>query len=75
MAKLPQVSGKDAVKAFESAGFVVERIKGSHHIMRKPGVAVRLSVPVHTGKNIPPPFLKSLIKAAGLTEEQFVEYL
>ena len=70
-----QVSGKNALVAFERAGFSVVRTKGSHCIMKRPGHRNRLSIPVHGGKNIPPPLLDRLIKDAGLTREQFRELL
>jgi predicted RNA binding protein YcfA (HicA-like mRNA interferase family) len=48
MAKLPAISGADAIREFEKAGFRVVRIKGSHHILKKPGFRGRLTIPVHT---------------------------
>jgi predicted RNA binding protein YcfA (HicA-like mRNA interferase family) len=40
--KLPLISGKDAVKAFTRAGWHLDRISGSHAILRKEGSAVTL---------------------------------
>jgi hypothetical protein len=37
VAKLPAVSGRQAVSAFEAAGFSVARSRGDHIIMTKPG--------------------------------------
>jgi len=45
--KLPMISGKEAVKAFAKAGWHLDRISGSHAILRKEGSAVALSVPLH----------------------------
>jgi predicted RNA binding protein YcfA (HicA-like mRNA interferase family) len=45
--KLPLISGKDTVKAFSRGGWRVDRIAGSHAVMRKDGSAVTLSVPLH----------------------------
>jgi predicted RNA binding protein YcfA (HicA-like mRNA interferase family) len=75
MAKLPAVSGKDAVRAFEGAGFVVARIVGSHHIMRKAGHPLILTVPVHRNQDVATGTLRSLISAAGLTVEEFLKFL
>jgi predicted RNA binding protein YcfA (HicA-like mRNA interferase family) len=38
--KLPSISGKEAVKAFARAGWHLDRISGSHAIMRKEGSTV-----------------------------------
>jgi len=44
---LPEVSGRQAVAAFERAGFRVARQKGSHVIMTMPDHPATLSVPDH----------------------------
>lgn len=75
MAKVPTISGMDAVRAFERAGFVVVRISGSHHIMKKESHPHRLSIPVHAGKTVGKGLLQSQIAAAGLTTEEFLELL
>ena len=74
MAKIPRISGEDAVKAFCQAGFYVDRIRGSHHVLRHPEKPdVRLTIPVHAGKAVGPGLLQSQIKAAGFTVEQFID--
>jgi len=46
-AALPVVSGREAVRAFERAGWIVARQRASHIILIKPGVPVNLSLPNH----------------------------
>ena len=43
------LTGKQFCSLLESRGWQLKRIRGSHHIFVKPGVAVRISVPVHRG--------------------------
>jgi predicted RNA binding protein YcfA (HicA-like mRNA interferase family) len=69
MPKLPVISGADAVKAFRKAGWRVDRQRGSHVVMLKEGSDVSLSVPQH--REIAPGTLRSLIRSAGLTVEEF----
>ena len=45
MAKLPVVSGADAVKAFQRAGWRVDRQRGSHVVLLRAGSVASLSVP------------------------------
>lgn len=71
--KLPLISGKDTVKAFSRGGWCVDRIAGSHAVMRKDGSAVTLSVPLH--KELRKGLLRSLIKDAGIDIEEFLTYL
>ena len=69
MARLPVLSGADAVKVFEKAGWTVDRQRGSHVILVKDGHIATLSVPDH--KELAKGTLRSLIRAAGITAEDF----
>jgi len=73
MPRLPRMSGREAVAAFERAGFQVRRRRGSHIVMTKPGHPATLSVPDH--RQLKPGILRALIRKAGLTVERFNELL
>ncbi len=75
MSKVPRITGQDAVKAFLRAGFSVDRIRGSHHVMKKAGHRFRLSIPVHGGKTVGTGLLASQIENAGLTVDDFLAFL
>ena len=70
MPPLPTLSGRDVVKAFTEAGWQMVRQRGSHMIMVKDGHRATLSVPDH--REIAKGTLRSLIRASGLTVEEFV---
>jgi predicted RNA binding protein YcfA (HicA-like mRNA interferase family) len=63
------VSGTDAVRIFEKAGWMIDRPRGSHVILVKDGHVATLSVPDH--KELARGTLRSLIRAAGMTTEDF----
>lgn len=69
--RMPRVTGEQAVKAFCESGYAIDRIAGSHRILKHPNKIERLSIPVHAGKTLGVGLLSSLIKTAGLTVEQF----
>ena len=73
--RLPPVKGKDAVAAFGKAGFYLDRVQGSHYILRHPKKVSRLSIPVHGAKEVGEGLLRSQIKAAGMTIEEFLGLL
>jgi predicted RNA binding protein YcfA (HicA-like mRNA interferase family) len=68
---LPILSGKEIVKIFESLGWEMSRQRGSHIIMTKEGEIVTLSVPNH--KEVARGTLRSLIRSANLTVEEFIK--
>jgi len=70
MSGLPRISGRTVVKAFGRDGWQLVRQKGSHMIMVKDGSWVTLSVPDH--REVAPGTLRSLIRASGLTPEEFL---
>ena len=73
MPRVPKVSGRQAVAAFERSGFEVRRRRGSHIVMVKPGFPETLSVPDH--RQLRPGTLRALIRKAGLTVEEFLSLL
>ncbi len=68
MSRLPVCSGSDAVKAFARLGYVVDHQTGSHMILRHPNLR-RLTIPNH--RELAKGTLRSLIREAGITKEQF----
>ena len=73
MGRLTNISGKEAVKAFHSAGWNAVGQVGSHLVMTKPGVRVNLSIPQH--KELSVGTLRALIGHAGLTVDEFLDLL
>jgi predicted RNA binding protein YcfA (HicA-like mRNA interferase family) len=73
MPALPVLSGRKVVRAFERIGWKVARQRSSHIIMVKEGEIVSLSIPDH--KEVAKGTLRSLIRAAGITVEEFVSVL
>jgi predicted RNA binding protein YcfA (HicA-like mRNA interferase family) len=73
MGKLGNISGKNAVKAFEKAGWRTRGQVGSHLILIKTGVRANLPVPLHSELRLGT--LRTLIRASGLTVDEFLELL
>lgn len=71
MPRLPNLSGRQVVKAFGSDGWGMVRQRGSHMILTKPGHTATLSVPDH--KEVAKGTLRILIRAAGLTVDEFLK--
>ncbi|MBS1257529.1 MAG: hypothetical protein MAG551_00573 [Candidatus Scalindua arabica] len=64
------ISGKDFCKVLEKKGWLLKTIKGSHHVYMKSGKKVRISVPVHSNKDLKRGLLKFLVKIAEIKENE-----
>ena len=74
MGVLPQLSGREIAKIFAKHGYLFDRQRGSHIILRsdKPPFR-RLTIPDH--KTVAPGTLRAILKQAGLTLQEFLEML
>ena len=70
MAVTPLLSGREIARVFSHFGWSVARQRGSHIIMTKEGEIASLSVPDH--KEVARGTLRSLIRAANLTVDEFI---
>lgn len=67
---LPVLSGREVVRVFESLGWKFARQSASHMILVKDGETATLSVPDH--REVAKGTLRSLIRSAGLTVNEFI---
>ncbi|MBM4030398.1 MAG: type II toxin-antitoxin system HicA family toxin [Planctomycetes bacterium] len=72
MGRLAGISGKRAISAFLRAGFEAKGGDGSHVVLKKPGFPI-LVIPLH--RSLSPFLLRSQIRRAGMSEEEFLELL
>jgi len=73
--KLPKVSGEEAIRSLRHLGFVQIRQRGSHVILRKKTSAgdVGCVVPLH--RELAIGTLRSILRQAGVSPEEFIENL
>jgi len=69
MSKLPSLTPNKIIKILKSRGFVLDRIKGSHHIYYLPKTKVRVVVPFHK-EDLPKGTCLAILKSAGLDKEE-----
>jgi len=75
MPKPPIVSGRDVVKALQRLGFFIDRQRGSHVVMKKvtPHGEVGCVIPMH--REVAAGTLRSALKLAGVSIEEFTDAL
>lgn len=75
MPNIPIVNGIKLIKVLRKKGFLLNRIKGSHHIFIHPQKQITISVPVHKGKTLGKGITLAIIKDAEITTEEFLKLL
>lgn len=70
MTKLPVIKPQELVKKLRKVGFRLERVKGSHHLLRHHD-GRQVVVPMHTGKVLKRGTLKNILEGAKLSIEEF----
>lgn len=74
MSELPDVSGREVVKALRKLGYEQDRQRGSHVILRQAAAPFRrVVVPDH--KEVAKGTLRAIIKQIGLTVDEFKKLL
>jgi predicted RNA binding protein YcfA (HicA-like mRNA interferase family) len=58
------------IRALARLGWTVVRVSGSHHILAKPG-HVSVTVPVKKGATLKEGTARSILKHAGVSEDEF----
>lgn len=75
LSNLPLAGGEDHEKAFTRLGWTRDRAtkgRNPHIILVKPGAPATLSIPNHKGKDVKRVLIAKLIKAAGVTEAEYL---
>lgn len=75
MSKLPTVKAAAFIKAMKKAGFFQSSSDGSHLTLKKEGHRLLLTVPFHGKKPLKRGTLRALIRASGLSVEEFRKLL
>jgi predicted RNA binding protein YcfA (HicA-like mRNA interferase family) len=70
MPKLPRIAGKEVVRRLKVAGFVVLRIKGSHHFMQHPDGRATV-VSVHANEIIGPGLMNKILSDCEMPVDDF----
>jgi predicted RNA binding protein YcfA (HicA-like mRNA interferase family) len=74
MPKLPSLTPQEIIKVVEKRGFVLDRIKGSHHIYYHPETKRRVVVLFHK-RDLPKGTLLEILKQAGISKEELRDLL
>jgi predicted RNA binding protein YcfA (HicA-like mRNA interferase family) len=72
MTRLPRLTGRELVRALESAGFIVDRTRGSHLFLKhEDGRAT--AVPIHSGEIIGPGLLRAILRDVEMSADELAD--
>jgi predicted RNA binding protein YcfA (HicA-like mRNA interferase family) len=71
MSRSPRVTGPELIGALGRAGFLVLRVRGSHHFLRHEDAVV----PAHTRETIGPGLLHKILRDCQMTSAEILELL
>lgn len=74
MGKLPVLKAREVITALQKLGFEVDHVTGSHYIFRHPD-GRRAVIPYHDNRDIKQGVLRSILRQAGLTVDEFKNLL
>lgn len=74
MTTFPSLTGRELLAALQRAGFVLIRVKGSHHFIRHADGRSTV-VPVHAGETIGPGLLAKISRDCEMTREALRQFL
>ena len=74
-ARLPIISGQEAVRAFQRLGYEVVRQRGSHIRLRHPADPARQPLTVPDHRTLKPGLLRKLIRDAQIEIDDFRKLL
>ena len=73
--RLGNLKPRQVVRALERAGWCVHHTTGSHVQLKHPLKAGRVTVPYHQRFALPAHIVKSIIRQAGLENDEFLRLL
>ncbi len=73
--KLANLKPRIVIRALQKGGFYIHQQTGSHVHLKHPTKPGRVTVPYHQRFDLPKPVVRSIIRQAGLSTEEFFELL
>ena len=74
MPKLPTITSKEIIVILKRKGYILDRIKGSHHIYYHQNTKRRVVVPLHKS-DLPKGTLLEILKQAGFSKEELSDLI
>lgn len=74
MSRFPTIRAAELIKFLKSKGYVEDRQRGSHLTFWNPALRQSVTVPVHTGHDLGRGLALQILKQAGFTGDDFLDW-
>lgn len=74
MTRMPQVTARDLIRFLKTKGFVEDRQSGSHLTLWHNERRLSITIPVHTGCEIGRGLAVRILKDAGFTIDEYLDW-
>jgi predicted RNA binding protein YcfA (HicA-like mRNA interferase family) len=74
MSRFPTVRAAELVKFLKAHGYAEDRQRGSHLILRHLDLRKSIAVPIHSGQDLGRGLALQILKQAGFTAEDFLNW-
>jgi len=71
---MPQLSARELIRFLKAHGFAEDRQSGSHLTLRHEQTGISVTVPIHTGCDIGRGLAQRIIKDAGFSVDDFIDW-
>ncbi|MCS6918322.1 MAG: type II toxin-antitoxin system HicA family toxin [Fimbriimonadales bacterium] len=71
MPKLTPIPAREVVRKLRALGYEGPFGGGKHSVMRHPETSVKISVPVHSSRDLPIGTLRAIVREAGVSVEEW----
>ena len=73
--KFPRVTCDELLRAIKKAGFIPKRQKGSHLTLKRETDNRRVTIPIHSGREVPIGTLRAILRDADISSDEFRKLL
>ena len=73
--RLPALKAREVIRVLEQLGFQLHHSTGSHRIYKNAATGRRTVIPFHGARDLNVNVLRSILKQANITEDEFVKLL
>jgi len=74
MSRMPTIKASELVRFLKAKGFLEDRQRGSHLSLWQPENKIGVTVPLHSGTDLGRGITNRILKDAGITQQDYINW-